>query len=287
LPSNNPTGLNGPYGQLMEQLKRVISAAIILPPLLFFLYYSTTGFFLAFTLILAAISLREYFQMLALSQCPTYPRISYLLVFLLIISAYVNTTSLLPLAATLTIIALTLNALFTNQAPHQRFLALLHSFFGILFIGWSLSHLVLLRGLPDGKSYVLFLCAIVWIGDSIAMYVGKLIGRHKISVSISPGKTWEGATGGLIGGLAAAVASRNYLVPQLTLGQCLLLALLLSTTAQISDLGESMIKRYTGVKDSGELIPGHGGLLDRIDSLLFAAPTFVYTLKLLNQGTAL
>lgn len=271
----------------MEQLKRVTSAAIILPPLLCFLYYSTAGFFLAFTLILAVISLREYFQVLALSQCPAYPRISYLLAVLLIISAYVNATSLLALTATLTMMALTLNALFTNQAPYQRFSALLHSFFGIFFIGWSLSHLVLLRDLPNGKSYILFLCAIVWIGDSIAMYVGKTIGRHKISVSISPGKTWEGATGGLIGGIATAVASRNYLVPQLTLGQCLILALLLSITAQISDLGESMIKRYSGVKDSGELIPGHGGLLDRIDSLLFAAPTFVYTLKLLNQSIVL
>ncbi len=270
----------------MEQLKRVISAAIILPPLLCFLYYTTAGFFLALTLILVAISLREYFQMLALSQCPTYPRISYLLAFLLVFSAYLNAISLLPLMATLTIIALTINALSTDQSPYQRFLALLHSFFGIFFIGWSLSHLVLLRGLPDGKLYILFLCAIVWVGDSIAMYVGKMIGRHKMSMSISPGKTWEGATGGLIGGLVAAVASRNYLVPQLTLGQCLLLALLLSTTAQISDLCESMIKRYTGVKDSGELIPGHGGLLDRIDSLLFAAPTFVYTLRLLNHGLA-
>lgn len=268
----------------MEQLKRVTSALIILPPFLCFLFYTSTGFFLALVLLLTALSLREYFRMLALSQHPVQPRVCYLLSFLLVCSGYFRATFWLPLMTSFTLIALTVNAILTGQSGPHRFIALLHNLFGVFFIGWSLSHLVLLRNLPEGKSYILFLCAIVWVGDTLAMYVGKIVGRHKMSRSISPGKTWEGAAGGLIGGLLTAVAFSSYLVPQLSLGQCLLLALLLSITAQISDLSESMIKRYTGVKDSGELIPGHGGLLDRIDSLLFAAPTFVYTLRFLNQG---
>lgn len=268
----------------MEQLKRVTSALIILPPLLCFLFYTTTGFFLILVLFLTALGLREYFQMLARSQYPAQPRVSYILSFLLVCSAYFRAAFWLPLTASFALTALTVNAILTAQSALNRFTALLHNIFGVFFIGWSLSHLVLLRNLPEGKSYILFLCAIVWVGDTLAMYVGKMIGRHKMSQSISPGKTWEGAAGGLIGGLLTAVVCSSYLVPQLSLPQCLFLALLLSIMAQISDLGESMIKRYTGVKDSGELIPGHGGLLDRIDSLLFAAPTFVYTLRFLHHG---
>lgn len=270
----------------MEQLKRVTSALIILPPLLCFLFYATSGFFLALVLLLTALSLREYFQMLALCQHPVQPGVSYLLASLLVCSAYRSATFWLPLATFFALATLTINAILTGQSASQRFTALLHNLFGVFFIGWSLSHLVLLRNLPEGKWYILFLCAIVWVGDTLAMYVGKTIGRHKMSQSISPGKTWEGSLGGLIGGLITAVTSSSYLVPQLSLRQCLLLALLLSIMAQISDLGESMIKRYTGVKDSGELIPGHGGLLDRIDSLLFAAPTFVYALRFLHHGFA-
>jgi phosphatidate cytidylyltransferase len=268
----------------MEQLKRVTSALIILPPLLCFLFYTTAGFFLLLVLFITALGLREYFQMLALSQHPAQPRISFLLSFLLVCSAYFRATFWLPLTTSFALMTLTLNAILTGQSGPCRFTSLLHNLFGVFFIGWSLSHLVLLRTLPEGKSYILFLCAIVWVGDTLAMYVGKIIGRHKMSRSISPGKTWEGSAGGLVGGLITAAGCSSYLVPQLSLRQCLLLGLLLSITAQISDLGESMIKRYTGFKDSGELIPGHGGMLDRIDSLLFAAPTFVYTLRFLNHG---
>jgi phosphatidate cytidylyltransferase len=268
----------------MEQLKRVTSALVILPLFLCFLFYTTTEFFLVLVLLLTALGLREYFRMLALSQYPVQPLVSYFLSFLLVCSAYYRATFWLPLMTSFALTTLTVNAILTGQTDPNRFTALLHNLFGVFFIGWSLSHLVLLRNLPEGKTYILFLCAVVWVGDTLAMYVGKIIGRHKMSRSISPGKTWEGAAGGLIGGLITAAACRSYLVPQLSLRQCLLLALLLSITAQISDLGESMIKRYVGVKDSGQLIPGHGGLLDRIDSLLFAAPTFVYVLRFLNQG---
>jgi phosphatidate cytidylyltransferase len=128
---------------------------------------------------------------------------------------------------------------------------------------------------------VLFLCAVVWVGDSAAMYVGKSLGQHKMAPAISPGKTWEGALGGVIGGVCTAVVSAGFWLPHLLLWQCLVLGLCISLAAQLSDLGESMLKRYAGVKDSGRLIPGHGGILDRIDSLLFATPTLVYALYVL------
>ena len=99
--------------------------------------------------------------------------------------------------------------------------------------------------------------------------------------AISPGKTWEGSVGGAVGGVLTAVLSAGFWLPHLVLWQCVVLGLFISCAAQISDLGESMLKRYAGVKDSGGLIPGHGGILDRIDSMLFAAPTLVYALHVL------
>jgi phosphatidate cytidylyltransferase len=265
----------------MEQFKRVTSAVVILPPLLLFLYYAPQDLFLMLVLVLVALGLREYFQMLALTQLPACTRVSYLVAFLLVFTAYLGGERWLPMALSFGIAALTASALLTSQHGSYRFLMLLYNLFGVLFIGWSLSHLILLRSLTAGKWYIFFLCVIVWVGDSTAMYIGRSLGRHKMAPSISPGKTWEGAVGGVLGGVFAAALGACVLLPQLVLWQSLILGLLVSLAAQLSDLGESMIKRYAGVKDSGELIPGHGGLLDRIDSVLFAAPMLVYTLDFL------
>ncbi|HXO43524.1 MAG TPA: phosphatidate cytidylyltransferase [Thermoanaerobaculia bacterium] len=121
------------------------------------------------------------------------------------------------------------------------------------------------------RGLVFLLLAIVWLGDTAAFYVGSRFGRHKMAPTISPKKTWEGAAAGFLTGLAAAAAWslwwRGRLEPELlVLGACTAVA------AQVGDLVESMLKRGVGVKDSGHVLPGHGGLLDRCDALLFAAP---------------
>ena len=273
-----------PCGQPMEQLKRVASAIVILPPLLFFLYYAPPGLFSLFVLALVAISLHEYFQMLMLTQLPVCSSTSYVAAFLLVCSAHLGGIHGMSAALSLGLVLLCLSALCTPQLASQRFLGLLHSLFAVLFIGWPLSYLVLLRGLQAGKWYLFFLCAIVWIGDSMAMYVGKSLGRHKMAPSISPGKTWEGAAGGVLAGLTTALIGAHFLLPELMPWQSLCLGLVVTVGAQVGDLGESMIKRYAGVKDSGELIPGHGGLLDRIDSLLLAAPMLLYAVGFLLRG---
>jgi phosphatidate cytidylyltransferase len=273
--------IGNPHGQLMEQLKRVTSAVVILPPLLFFFYYAPQNIFLILVLIVVALSLHEYFQMLALTQLPVHTKTSYMAGFLLVFTAYFGGERWMPMALFFGVTTLTVSTLLPSCQGSHRFPALLHSLFGVFFVGWGMSHLILLRSLPTGKWFIFFLFAIVWVGDSTAMYIGKSLGRHKMAPFISPGKTWEGALGGALGGVLAAVLGAHLLVLQLTLVQSLLLGFLVSLAAQVSDLGESMIKRYAGVKDSGELIPGHGGLLDRIDSVLFAAPMLLYALNFL------
>jgi phosphatidate cytidylyltransferase len=270
----------------MEQLKRITSALVILPPLVLFLSYAPPALFLVLVLLLVSLSLREYVQLLAMIQLPVCSRMSYTVAFLLVLTAYTGGERWMSRALSLGIIALAVAVMTTGQFGVQRFPAMLHSLFGVLFVGWSLGHLVLLRSLDGGQWSILFLCTIIWVGDSIAMYVGKSLGRHKMAPTISPGKTWEGAAGCILGCLLAAALGVHFLMPRLALWQGLVLGLVISLVAQVSDLSESLIKRYAGVKDSGELIPGHGGLLDRVDSMLFAAPVFLYTLDFLSHVSA-
>ena len=265
----------------MEQAKRIASALVLLPPLVFFLLHASPVLFLILVLMVIGLSLREYFQLLQhvhLSVC-TY--ITWLAALALPIMAYLGDVRWLSLTLFLSLVALAISVMVLASQVAHFFPMMVYSVFGVLFIGWTLSHLILLRLLPAGPWYMLFLCAVVWVGDTAAMYVGKSLGHHKLAPAISPGKTWEGAIGGVIGSVCTAVVSAGWWLPHLGPWQCIVLGLCISLTAQLSDLAESMLKRYAGVKDSGGLIPGHGGMLDRIDSLLFAAPTLVYVLYVL------
>jgi phosphatidate cytidylyltransferase len=149
---------------------------------------------------------------------------------------------------------------------------------GILYVGWLLGHLVALRGLEDGRNWVFFILFVTWASDTFAFFVGRKFGRHKLAPGISPGKTWEGAAGGVV---AAVIMSILFFTPTpfrlpLTSWQAIPLAVLVSIFGQLGDLVESLLKRNMGVKDSGSLMPGHGGVLDRIDSLVFASVVVYY-----------
>jgi len=130
----------------------------------------------------------------------------------------------------------------------------------------------------DGKQWVLFLIATVWAGDISAFLSGSLFGRHKLYPKISPNKTFEGSAGGIVGSVFVALSFTLLFIPQLEIGLCILLAIGLGVLGQLGDLTESMLKRSAKVKDSGSLIPGHGGMLDRLDSFLFSAPFLHYSL---------
>jgi phosphatidate cytidylyltransferase len=131
---------------------------------------------------------------------------------------------------------------------------------------------------------VILLFAIVWLGDTAAYYVGSRIGRHKMAPDVSPKKSWEGAAAGFLVGVAAAVVWTLAYLHRLD-WKLLAAAVLTAVAAQIGDLVESMIKRGAGVKDSGTVLPGHGGVLDRLDALLFAAPVLLFSLWLMQVDT--
>ena len=171
------------------------------------------------------------------------------------------------------------------------------SVFSFTYIALPLGMLVQLRQQWAGAFFLLYLLLVVWAGDIFAYFVGKSMGRHLMSPRISPKKTWEGAVASLVASVAVGVLLFQYATPlssamlqagliqrrdglfgleQPAMGPILLLTIALNIAAQLGDLVESLIKRGAGVKDSGAMLPGHGGMLDRIDALLFAAPVLWY-----------
>ena len=155
--------------------------------------------------------------------------------------------------------------------------------FGVLYLGLTLGALPMTRLLPQGEWLIFFLLLVTWASDTGAYYIGTLYGRHRLAPTISPKKTVEGLVGGLIGAIIVAYAARWWFLPELSGLDCLVLATLLTITGLWGDLTESAMKRSAGMKDSGGILPGHGGMLDRLDSLLFTAPAFYYYVTMASQ----
>jgi phosphatidate cytidylyltransferase len=155
--------------------------------------------------------------------------------------------------------------------------------FGIIYVAFLLSHTVLLRKQPMGTQWVFFLLMTVWAGDTCAYFVGTLIGKHRLYPQISPKKTVEGLLGGLAGSMVVAGLLRFLLLKSLPWSHIPILASLILILGQIGDLGESTLKRAVNAKDSSHLIPGHGGVLDRLDSFLFSAPFLYYYVLCFSQ----
>lgn len=151
---------------------------------------------------------------------------------------------------------------------------------GILYAGFLMMHFTWLHLLPDGPRWVIFVIMTGMAGDSAGYFVGHAIGKHKLIPRVSPGKTVEGAAGIVLGNVVAGVLAKALLLPSLSWTEVMLLAVLQGTLGQIGDLCESVMKRTYGIKDSGRLFPGHGGVLDRIDSLVFPVAGMYYYVAL-------
>jgi phosphatidate cytidylyltransferase len=170
-----------------------------------------------------------------------------------------------------------------RQEPREMFASHSRLVWGVCYIAFLYPLVFLVGeigpgsgdGLPSGGDCLLFLFAVLWVGDTAAMWVGSTLGKHKLAPTVSPNKTVEGFVGGLLGALAIGVIMLFWRFESVPWYHVVLLALGCSFCGQIGDLAESVWKRSLGIKDSSALIPGHGGVLDRFDSLLFAAP-FMY-----------
>jgi phosphatidate cytidylyltransferase len=151
---------------------------------------------------------------------------------------------------------------------------------GLVYLGWLGPYLISTRDLPDGQWWLLLVLAAVWFADMLAYEVGRRIGKTKLAPVTSPGKTWEGLIAGILGSLVLTVLSawvlNRFATPSITLLDGLIVALVMTVLTPLGDLGESLLKRQFGVKDSSNLLPGHGGFLDRLDTWIWAGALGFY-----------
>jgi phosphatidate cytidylyltransferase len=271
-------------------MKRVITAAVRIALVFLLVFKGTFLLVVLSTALVAELAAWEYLSLADAAGAKT-PRVLVLLAIALLFAANFRNADLeMPAMAASSLL---LFAVCTFRSPAARVLPdAAFSVFALIYVGFSLSTLPLLWAQENGPSLLLFLFCVVWSGDVAALYVGRAFGRRRLAPQISPNKTWEGSAASLAGSvliaallfflaraLGAGASSEGPGLPiayQGPLGQWLALAVLLNVAAQIGDLVESAIKRGCGVKDSGVMLPGHGGMLDRIDALLLAAPVLWY-----------
>lgn len=261
---------------------RFLTAVVILAVLFTLIWVPNLSIGLAlFVTILAAIGLHEYYAMARATQMIAVSHAGVLAGVCVTFSGFLlgaeSTSAVLYAGCVFVMAVLVLRARLSASA----FAA---SVFGVFYVGWFSAHIGFLHRVPEfGPGLVTILIASVALTDTMAFFVGKSLGRHKLTPKVSPNKTWEGA----IGGFSASVLiltvfyvlrdKLNWIaLPDWSLGRYLLAGAALSLFAQIGDLTESSIKRSAGVKDSGQAFPGHGGVLDRCDGILFAAPVLYY-----------
>ncbi len=257
-------------------LKRWLTAIVAVPFLVAIIIKAPPMLFAGFIGLVALIALWEYYP-LAMSGKMTegrylIPAWGALIGLVIIGTAATAWVDLIPGLLLINLIgAAVLSMPLFGRNP--KILTMVSSQIqGLVYIPLSLATIVLLRNGSDGVAWVFFLLFIVFLGDVGAFYGGRFFGRRKLSPDISPGKTIEGAVGGMITSIAAGFGFQAVFLPHLQAPAVLGLIICANLAAQAGDLFESELKRASGIKDSGSILPGHGGMLDRIDALLFAAP---------------
>ncbi len=261
--------------------KRVITALIGLPLLIIAVWFDEPIYwFTALAAIIGALAGIEFFRITSVSKILPLTLFGLLFTILFIVYPHINWSLDIPLASLLLIAMVTLSLIILVFLPVKEglFSAWTWMLGGVVYIGWLLSMLVALR-IDAGRDWVFLALFATFGSDTAAYFIGKALGKHKMAPQISPGKTWEGAIAGVAGAIIISLLFTLDTPLQLPLNywQSILLGALVSVFGQAGDLVESLLKRNCGVKDSGNLMPGHGGVLDRIDSVLFAgAVVYLY-----------
>lgn len=286
----------------MELVKRVLTAVVLIPIVLAVVLRAPVSVLAIFGGAIALLAIRE---LLKLSEGYgirplTMPTYVFVAIFFLIMAVHPGATDLLStgsfvyfgICAAVLAPFLFLSIAMRGNELRAGFPAAMVSTFAFAYIALPMASLVQLREQWRGAFLLLYLLLLVWAGDIFAYFVGKPLGRHRMAPRVSPKKSWEGAIASVVASVGVGVLMFHYAQPISTalmriglitqrdgiftqpdlLGDVVVLSIILNIAAQLGDLVESLIKRGAGVKDSGAILPGHGGMFDRIDALLFAAP---------------
>ena len=275
----------------MVVVKRTLTLLIAIPLISSIIYWGSENIFLIIAILVAGCALFEYLNF-NLPDSTLLTRVSLVIpgvVSIVFVRQYfkagifVNGSHEIEWLLSSLLVVLTLGVfaalirkflLFPGKRAFQDNISV--ALIGIVYTCIFLSYLVLIRNRTDGLGWIFFVLIVLWMGDTGAYIVGSLMGRRKLCPHISPNKTVEGALAGLLFSLLAGLVCKHLFLTELTVTHCLILTAGIACMGQLGDLCESIFKRERGVKDSGSLLPGHGGMLDRIDSLLFAAPLLYY-----------
>jgi len=259
---------------------RVITGAVGVPLVILAIWFGDPWPW--FTLLIAAAALAgtyEFYNMANFNRREPLIYLGLLWALALVLSPHYRSPDVLPIVITATVL-ISLIWLLCRPSKESSFRNWAWTIVGALYVGWMLSYWLNLRGLEDGRNWVYLAMLTTFANDTGAFFIGRARGKHKLAPAISAAKTWEGAIGGLVCAILGAmvIATVLNLISPFTFRywQIILLGLLVGLFAQLGDLVESLLKRNMGVKESGNLLPGHGGILDRFDSLIFVGAVVYY-----------
>ncbi len=254
--------------------KRVLSTLVLLPAFIWIVMAGPIWPFGTTVVVLGALGQWEFTGMFERAGVRTF-RILGLIGGLLVTASFALPVSE-RIAFTAVLLLVLSAALWQRRNGRIEWEPAAVTIFGICYVNWLLGYGFWLRDLPLGREWVLLLVWVTWLGETAAYLVGSLMGRRPLARVISPKKTIEGAMAQLVVSVLAALVARAWFFESLSVSGAVFVGLLLGIVGQIGDLVESALKRSVGTKDTGRLIPGHGGVLDRIDSLLFNTPVLFY-----------
>lgn len=260
--------------------KRLITAIIGIPLIYIVVWHLPTGYFAILLAAAAGLGLYELFRMATLRNIRAVMVPGIILGVLMVLNFF---QPLLPdlgfgFLVTASLLIIMIVRLFSKRPVESALEDIAVTMFGILYVSMLFGFQGAIRMGQDGKYWLVFMYLVVWTSDTAAYYIGTAFGRHRLYEKVSPKKSVEGLIAAIAGAVSAALLCRAVFMPKMGLWEAAALGVILSCVGVVGDLAESLIKRGVGVKDSGSLIPGHGGILDRMDAMLFAAPVMFYYL---------
>lgn len=256
-------------------LKRWLTALCLLPVVVYAIGFSPSYVFYLFACSLMLMGLREFYHIVKHLSFP-FEFTGYALSLLIILLILKGSMYLFPLAVSFCVFFPVIICIIGNYSPNTTVIQDMSMLlFGIIYIALPFCMLIIIYKHPYGRAWIFFLLCLIVMGDTGAFYSGRYLGKHKLHEGISPNKTWEGAIGGLFCAVISGLIFIRVFKPVPISLETFFFMIFLAIMAQLGDLAESFIKRSYNIKDSGSILPGHGGILDRIDSFLFTMP-FLY-----------
>jgi phosphatidate cytidylyltransferase len=269
-------------------MTRLLTAAFLIPSAWYLCKRAPFALFLAAAVLLACLAAWECAAMFRQRGSRPFPWLAVAASFG-IVAGFALQPPLFAAVGVMTgvVLAAPALAMLRRETPESMLDATMTTLFPVFFVGLPFAFVVGLRNVPgeNGPDLLLLALVCVTLSDAGAYYAGSTFGSRRLAPVISPKKSWEGAVGGIAASVAGAIVAHEWFFQRLSLAHAVALGVILSAAGILGDLAESMLKRAAGVKDSSALLPGHGGVLDRVDSLLVAAPVLYYYWSLFLAGT--